>query len=280
MLRKYGVSLKRYCSFKIGGRANSICFPNNEKEFLKEITRCQNNGKKFYILGNGSNVLFLDRGFAGKIISTRLLNKIYLQNDEICCEAGVNLNFLCKYCAEHGLMGIENLFGIPGTVGGAVVMNAGAYGCEICKFIKKIRIFKNGKIIEKTAKKFSYRKGPLTDNEILLSVTFSLNKGKKENIQDLQNCVMKKRRESQPLNMPSAGSVFKRGKDFFPAKLIDEWGLKGFKKGGAMISNKHAGFIVNFGNATSEDVLYLINFVETYAKEKGYNFEREIIVVK
>lgn len=280
MLRKYNVSLKNYCSFKIGGRANSICFPNNEKEFLKEITRCQNNGKKFYILGNGSNVLFLDRGFAGKIISTRLLNKIYLQNDEICCEAGVNLNFLCKYCAEHGLMGIENLFGIPGTVGGAVVMNAGAYGCEICKFIKKIRIFKNGKIIEKTAKKFSYRKGPLTDNEILLSVTFSLNKGKKENIQDLQNCVMKKRRESQPLNMPSAGSVFKRGKDYFPAKLIDEWGLKGFKKGGAMISNKHAGFIVNFGKATSEDVLYLINFVETYAKEKGYNFEREIIVVK
>lgn len=280
MLRKYGVSLKRYCSFKIGGRANSICFPNNEKEFLKEITRCQNNGKKFYILGNGSNVLFSDRGFAGKIISTRLLNKIYLQNDEICCEAGVNLNFLCKYCAEKGFIGIENLFGIPGTVGGAVVMNAGAYGCEICNLIKKIRVFNNGQIIEKPANNFCYRKGPLVKGEILLGVTFSLDKGEKKKILKLQKEIIEKRKESQPYNMPSAGSVFKRGKNFFPAKLIDEWGFKGLKKGGAMISNKHAGFIVNFDKAKSKDVLYLINFVEDYAKKMGYNFEREIIVVK
>ena len=281
MIRKYNVSLKRYCTFKIGGCAKTICFPKTENEFLKEIFLCKNQSKKFFILGNGSNILFNDEGFDGKIISTRLLNTISVCGEnEIYCDAGVNLNVLCRYCAENGLKGIENLFGIPGSVGGAIMMNAGAFGCEICQFVKKIKILKDREIIEKSPTNFSYRKGPLGKDEILLSATFSLEKGIKQDILASQKLIMEKRKSSQPYGLPSAGSVFKRGKYFLPAKLIDEWGLKGLKKGGAMISDKHAGFIVNFDKAKSDDVLFLINYVEDYAKKRGYNFERELVVVK
>ncbi len=280
MIRKYNVSLKNYCTFKIGGSAKSVSFPKTEEEFVKEIFFCRKKRKRFLILGNGSNVLFSDDGFDGEIISTRLLNKIScFENDEICCEAGVNLNVLCKYCAQKGLKGIEKLFGIPGSVGGAIIMNAGAFDCEICRFVKKIRVLKGDSVIEREPENFSYRKGPVEKDEILLSASFHFRRCDKQEIDRIHKQVLEKRKMTQPFGYPSAGSVFKRNKNFFPAKLIDEWGLKGLQNGGAMISNKHAGFIVNFNNAKSKDVLNLINFVEEYAKKRGYEFEKEIIVI-
>lgn len=272
------VSLKKYTTFKIGGRAKVICFPENEEELLKLAARC--NKKKLLILGNGSNILFSDHGFDGKIISTRRLDKIEVSGEQVSCEAGVNLFSLCHFCAEHGLSGLERLYGIPGSVGGAIVMNAGAYGCEICQLISKIKVVKNGVFSEREVQNFGYRKGPLCEGEILVSAVFNLKKGKKEQILALQSEIFEKRKQSQPYSLPSAGSIFKRGRDFFPAQLIDEWKLKGKKIGGAEISSQHAGFIVNTGNATSSDVLALICEIERKARAHGYNFEREIVIIE
>ncbi len=277
--KKRNISLKNYCTFKTGGKAKIIYFPKNQEQFIELFLHLNNKKKKLLILGNGSNVLFSDAGFDGNIICTKMMKLLTFEGNQVCVEAGVNLFELCLKCADHGLSGFEKLYGIPGTLGGAVAMNAGAFGSEICDHLKSIKVLKAGKVIERRQLQFAYRQGPLDNDEILLSAEFDLNSQKKEQILAIQSQIFEKRKLTQPHSYPSAGSFFKRGSDFYPAKLIDEWGLKGLQYGGAAISDQHAGFIINKGNACSEDVLKLAKIIEEFARLKGYEFEREVKVI-
>ena len=275
--KKRNVLLKNYCTFKIGRKAKIIYFPKNNDELIELL----NKKNKLFILGNGSNILFPDSRFETPIICTKKLNKMFVKGDCVFCEAGASLFELCMFCQKHGLSGLEKLYGIPATVGGAIVMNAGAFGEEICSKLKSFKIFKkNGEIIEKKNFRYAYRKGPVEDDEILLSAIFKLKKEKKSKILNEMMEIFQKRKTLQPYNYPSAGSVFKRGENFLPAKLIDEWGLKGLKVGGACVSDKHAGFIINIKNASSNDVKKLIEEIERNASQHGFVFEKEIKVLK
>ena len=275
--KKRNVLLKNYCTFKIGGKAKIIYFPKNNDELIELL----NKKNKLFILGNGSNILFPDSRFETPIICTKKLNKMFVKGDCVFCEAGASLFELCMFCQKHGLSGLEKLYGIPATVGGAIVMNAGAFGEETCSKLKSFKIFKkNGEIIEKKNFRYAYRKGPVEDDEILLSAIFKLKKEKKSKILNEMMEIFQKRKTLQPYNYPSAGSIFKRGENFLPAKLIDEWGLKGLKVGGACVSDKHAGFIINIKNASSNDVKKLIEEIERNASQHGFVFEKEIKVLK
>ena len=277
VLQKRNVSLKNYSTFRVGGKAKVIYFPQNINELLSLKKYVFH--KSPFILGNGSNVLFSDAGYRGVIICMKRFNSIKLNKDKVLCEAGTSLFQLCNFCAENNLSGLEKLYGIPGSVGGAIKMNAGAYGCEICDFVSHILVFKDGKLMRRKPEYFGYRKGPLQDNEILISAEFELKKGKKEEIVKKQNDIFKKRLIAQPYNLPSAGSVFKRGNGYFPAELIEKWGLKGCVEGGAEISEVHAGFIVNKNHASAKDIVSLIRKIEDKASIEGYHFEREIIIL-
>lgn len=273
------VKLKNYCSFKIGGKAKCIYFPENIREIKYLLNYLKIKNKDYFILGNGTNILFPDKNFKKIIICLKNIKEIQINGNEIVCGAGVSLFELNKICAENNLAGLEFTFGIPGSVGGAVAMNAGAFGGEICNYLSEMVVCRNGEIFSRQNFKFSYRKGPLENGEILLYAKFKLKNDEKQNIIEKQCEYLQKRRCTQPYKEFSAGSVFKRNGDIFPAKLIDEWGLKGLQIGGAKISEKHAGFIVNVGNAKQSDVLTLMELIEWVAKSKGYNFEREIKVL-
>ena len=273
------VKLKNYCSFKIGGKAKCIYFPENIRAIKYLLNYLKNKNKDYFILGNGTNILFPDKKIKKIIICLKNIKEIQINENEIVCGAGVSLFELNKICAENNLAGLEFTFGIPGSVGGAVAMNAGAFGGEICNYLSEIVVCRNGEIFSRQNFKFSYRKGPLENGEILLCAKFKLKDDEKQKIIEKQCEYLQKRRCTQPYKEFSAGSVFKRNGDIFPAKLIDEWGLKGLQIGGAKISEKHAGFIVNVGNAKQSDVLTLMELIEWVAKSKGYNFEREIKVL-
>lgn len=273
------VKLKNYCSFKIGGKAKCIYFPENIREIKYLLNYLKIKNKDYFILGNGTNILFPDKNFKKIIICLKNIKEIQINGNEIVCGAGVSLFELNKICAENNLAGLEFTFGIPGSVGGAVAMNAGAFGGEICNYLSEMVVCRNGEIFSRQNFKFSYRKGPLENGEILLYAKFKLKNDEKQNIIEKQCEYLQKRRCTQPYKEFSAGSVFKRNGDIFPAKLIDEWGLKGLQIGGAKISEKHAGFIVNVGNAKQSDVLTLMELIEWLAKSKGYDFEREIKVL-
>ncbi len=270
------VSLKNYTTFHIGGIAKKMFFPQNEIELAYVFDRFGKN-KNIVVLGNGSNILFTEKTYQ-TIVCMKDFSYIFLQNDEIVCGAGTNLSELCKFCENNNLTGLEFCCGIPGTVGGAICMNAGAFGSEICEFVSSFSTFKNGEINCRSCLDFSYRKGPLSEGEILLEAKFKLKTAKKEEIIQKKYQFFEKRSNSQPVGY-CAGSVFKRGENFLPAKLIDEWGLKGIRVGGATISNKHAGFVVNERDASPQDVLDLIEIVEQVAKNHGFCFEREIKIV-
>ena len=269
--------LKKYNSFHVGGKAD-IYYPKNIKELKFLIEKFNKNKIKYIILGNGTNILFTDN-FKQKIISMSEFSHIYCQKNVIFCESGVNLFKLNIFCAENNLTGLEFSYGIPASVGGAIKMNAGAFGDEICNHLISITVLKNGVIYEKKNFDFSYRKGPLEDDEILIFAKIQLNYGKNQEILAKMNKLLKNRKNSQPYDKFSAGSVFKRQGEVVPAKLIDEWGLKGIKIGGAQISEKHAGFIVSDGSASASDIISLIEVIERVANNHGYHFEREIKIV-
>lgn len=271
--------LKNYCSFKIGGKAKCIYFPENIRQIKYLINALKNKNKEYLILGNGTNILFPDKKLKKIIICLKKLNEIQINGEEIVCGAGANLFNLNSACAQNSLEGLEFTYGLPGSVGGAVSMNAGAFGDEICNHLFEIVVCKDGEIYSRQNLKFRYRKGPLEKGEILLFAKFKLKKGEKQKIIQIQHDFLQKRRDTQPYGECSAGSVFRRGENFIPAKLIDEWGLKGLKIGGCEISKKHAGFIVSAGKARQSDALALIELIEWVAKAKGYIFEREIVVV-
>lgn len=266
--------MSKHTTFRTGGNADFYITPDSIDE-LEEILKIDRN---IFIIGNGSNLLVSDKGIRGIVISLKKLNKFEIKDEIITVDAGTQIGKLANAAAENGLSGLEFACGIPGTLGGAIFMNAGAYGGEI-KDILISSTYLDKKTLEiKTIKEhdFKYRSSIYAEtlDAIILSATLKLNYGIKEEIYAKMQENMQSRNSKQPVNMPCAGSTFKRQEGIIAAKLIDEAGLKGYKIGGAEVSTLHAGFVINSGNATSKDILDLIEYIKKKVKEK-YDVELE-----
>lgn len=277
--------MSKHTSFKIGGPAKLFVSPADSNALSELITNCKNYDIPTVYFGNGSNILFNDYGFDGVVISTSRMTEISLQDENIIeCGSGVKNSVLCQFALENSLSGFEFLWGIPGTVGGAAFMNAGAYGGEIkdvivgCEYITA-----DGEIKEMSSDEMdlSYRHSIFSENGgIITKVKLRGKLDNKEVIRALMDELMDRRRTKQPLEFPSAGSVFKRPEGYFAAALIEECGLKGESIGGAQVSEKHSGFIINTGNATASDVKQLVEIIkETVFMQKGVQLECEIRVI-
>ena len=277
--------MSKHTSFKIGGPAKLFVSPADSNTLSELITNCKNYDIPTVYFGNGSNILFNDYGFDGVVISTSRMTEISLQDENVIeCGSGVKNSVLCQFALENSLSGFEFLWGIPGTVGGAVFMNAGAYGGEIkdvivgCEYITA-----DGEIKEMSSDEMdlSYRHSIFSENGgIITKVRLRGRLDNKEVIRALMDELMDRRRTKQPLEFPSAGSVFKRPEGYFAAALIEECGLKGESVGGAQVSEKHSGFIINTGNATASDVKQLVEIIkETVFMQKGVQLECEIRVI-
>lgn len=267
--------LKKHCTFKIGGNAEVFLCPHGEKALITALKTVARRGDKLTVLGCGSNVLISDDGLSGLTVKIAggLSDIIYLGDGIIGCSAGVPLSRLCGFALEKELTGLEFAYGIPGSVGGAVYMNAGAYGGEIKDVLMSVRsVSRDGNDLCETRADemtLSYRSTPfMTDGRIVTAAYFKLKKGSREDILARMTELMNKRKASQPLEYPSAGSTFKRPENGYAAAHIDECGLKGHSHGGAQVSTKHAGFVINTGNATCNDVLALIDEIRTTVLEK------------
>ncbi len=278
----FGEEMKTHCSFGVGGKAKYFVIANSAKT-LESIVKRTNN---FYIIGNGTNIVFPNK-YNGTIIKLGSnFSKIKVSGNKVVAGASTNLFLLNRALREKGLAGLEFTFGIPGSVGGAVIMNAGAFGDEIGNYVSKVKVFDGKKTYWTKDFDFSYRTSSLKkENLVVLFVEFSLAKGKKKNIEAKQKEFFNKRKQTQPHGEKSAGSVFKRcfinGETVFPAKIIDKLGLKGAKIGDAQVSTKHAGFIVNNGSAKQSDIIKLIKIVKNKVKkETDIDLEEEIIILK
>ncbi len=278
--------MKNHTSFKIGGNAAIFAVPKTVEALVQVCKQAHEAGVKKYILGSGTNVLFDDCDFEGIIISTKGLDSISVEGNTLTCGAGASFTAASRIAMENSLKGMSFAYGIPGSVGGAVYMNAGAYNGEVSFVLDKSHYLdtNDGKIYELSGEDhmFDYRFSSYKDHpeRIIVSAEFSLKSGDRSEIKAEMDDFMERRRTKQPLEFPSAGSVFKRYPGKYTAQMIDEAGMKGFKVGGACVSEKHAGFIVNTGGATACDVKALIELVEKKIFEK-YNIEieREIIYV-
>jgi len=275
--------LMKHTSFGIGGPASCFIYPKNRKELSILLQYAKKEDIEVYFIGSGSNILVWDKGFNGIVISLRKTfnNLIINSNYQIISESGVMLGTLIKKAIHSNIKGLESLIGVPGTLGGALIMNAGAFGNEISNyFIEAQTMTIDGEI--KTYKKsqidFSYRSSTFPKNEILIESTFNCYKGMSSKIQKDKQKASLLRRTKQPLKFRSAGSVFKNPSNTLAAGyLIDKAGLKGAKKGGACISNKHANFILNIDKALAKDVVYLICLAKQKVAEKfNINLELEI----
>ena len=293
IFRKIGVEflenepLTKHSTFRIGGIATLMVFPCNVNQFIDVIKEVIKTDKKYIVIGNGSNILFDDGGYDGVIISTQNMRKIQINGSVLEAECGASFTFMSSEAAKKGLSGLEFAYGIPGSCGGAVFMNAGAYGSETSEVIYQATCFdvlKNDIItLEAGEMAMSYRHSLFMENPnlIILSAAFRLNQGDKDSIVALMNQNMTQRRQKQPLEYPNAGSIFKRHEKYFIGKIIEDCGLKGYSVGGAQISEKHAGFIVNRGGATSADVLDLISYIKTIILKKyGFELNCEIRYIK
>ena len=278
--------MSKHTSFKIGGNADVYIKVNNLSKLSTILKECQASDVDYMILGNGSNLLVSDEGIRGAVI--RLdgdFRKITLLDDTtIFCGAGATLAYLCKFALNCGLSGLEFAWGIPGTVGGAVFMNAGAYDGEMKDVVHSVsHISPSGEIgrTEKENLNFGYRTSVYRSNNMIITgVTLKLKKGNPDEIRAKMDDYMSRRSTKQPLEYPSAGSVFKRPEGNFAGALIEQCGLKGKTCGGAQVSEKHAGFIINKSNATSKDVRDLIGEIQKTVSEKtGYSLECELIIL-
>lgn len=278
-------SMKKHTTFKIGGNADYFLVPENSAELSSAVKICTENNIPYFVLGNGSNILVSDNGIDGAVISTEKIGNVKLCDDNtVYADAGAKLSKTANFAAKNALSGLETLSGIPGTVGGAVFMNAGAYGGEIKDIVHEVyAIDKNGteKVFSNAECMFGYRKSIFTDGEyIITGAKFALAQKDKEEILQSMHEYAEKRREKQPLTEPSAGSTFKRPEGYFAGKLIEDSGLKGFAVGGAAVSEKHCGFVVNKGNATCKDVVDLVNHIKKCVHEKfGVDLHEEIRII-
>lgn len=275
----YDVPMKNHTSFKIGGPVDLMIIPQNEGQLIDAISLCREHDLDFFIMGNGSNLLVGDGGIRGVVIKiSEGLNKIDFQGTKIVCQAGALLTAVSRRAAEQSLTGMEFANGIPGTIGGGVTMNAGAYGGEMKDIIKKVRVLdKDNNILEYTNEEmnFRYRGSRVMDEGlIILSVEIGLEEGNYEKIKETMRDLTHRRTSKQPLELPSGGSTFKRPVGHYAGKLIEDSGLKGLIKGGAQVSDKHCGFVVNIDNATCKDVLDLISIIQKTVRDK-FNVELE-----
>lgn len=285
-----GEPLAAHTTFRIGGPAVFWCAPQDAEQLRETLRLCRENGVRVYLLGNGSNTLFDDAGFDGAVVDMRGLSQMGSSDAgtdvvRITAGAGQTLGRLCSKAQALGLTGLEFACGIPGTVGGAVYMNAGAYGGEMKDVLEAVSyLTADGRWVDSEASEldFSYRHSAFEENDAcILGAVFHLEKGDPDAIKARMNELMQKRIDKQPLDKPSAGSTFKRPAGAFAAALIDQCGLRGYRHGGAAVSDKHCGFVVNLGGATCADVLALCDEVRAIVKEKtGYDLEKEIRVVK
>lgn len=279
--------MNKYTTFKIGGPAECLIKINNINELKEVLKFAEKNKINITIIGNGSNLLVTDKGIKGIVLLNRLEDiqiKDNENNIELTVKSGTKMSIIARKCLEQNITGFEELSGIPGTIGGAVIMNAGAHGKEmkdIVKLVKCIDYKGNEYEFSNEELEFEYRNSRLKHEKyIITEVNLILNKGNQTEIKNKMDEYKKYRKEKQPIEYPSAGSTFKRGEDYITAKLIDEAGLKGYKIGGAEISKKHSGFIINTGNATANDVLELVQYVKKEINLKfNKNIELEIEII-
>ncbi len=270
-------------SFKIGGSVKVTVYPKTKGALCALLRYLKDSGEVYSVLGNGSNVLVSDDGYDGVLVVTTLMSEIEIDGCTLKADAGRGITSAASQAQRAGLAGLEFAYGIPGTVGGAVAMNAGAYGGEIADVIVSVECYdaESDSVLTLTKEELclGYRESVIRHRPLtVLSAEFSLERGDCETILEKMTDFMSRRREKQPLEYPSAGSVFKRYPGYFTAKLIDEAGLKGYRIGGAEISSKHAGFIVNKGGASAADVKALVELVTNeLEKAHGIKIERELI---
>lgn len=278
--------LSKHTTFRIGGPADLYLVPYGKESLKQVLSILKNYEIPVYLLGKGSNVLFGDGGFRGAVVEIgRGMEQIkFLTTVMVDVEAGISLAKLANILAEKSLTGFEFASGIPGTVGGAVTMNAGAYGGEIRDCIKEAVVLDcegNEKTLSRKELELGYRNSVIQrENYFVLSAVFEFERGDRETIVARMKELNSRRKEKQPLEYPSAGSTFKRPRGYFAGQLIDDAGLRGYSVGGAQVSEKHCGFVVNKGNATAEDVLQLIRDVQEQVKQNsGVLLEPEVRLV-
>jgi len=264
--------MSRHTSFRVGGPADILVTPKKKEDILRIMDLSKTENIPIYIMGNGSNLIVKDKGIRGIVIKLfDNYNSFSVEGEFIRAQAGLLLSKLSSIALENSLSGLEFASGIPGTLGGAVVMNAGAYGGEMKDVVIKTEYIDqegNIKIVEGDMHRFGYRTCFIQEeNGVVLSSEMRLRSGNKSEIKALMDDLTKKRVEKQPLKMPSAGSVFKRPEGYFAGKLIEDCGLRGFKIGGAQVSELHCGFIVNAGNASAKDIIKLIDYIKDTVKE-------------
>ncbi len=267
----------------VGGIASFYIEPSSQKELVEVIKYCQKHNTKYYIIGNGTNVIFKDSGYSGVIICTKKIKNISIKKDIVCAEMGAYLYTLNNYLIKSCLSGMEWSYGIPGTIGGAVCMNAGAYGGQMKDVVLKVKIFdgKRTRFLYNNELNFGYRDSIiLQKNYVVLKVWLRLKPKTKNYVFELCKEYFLKRKTSQPLEYYNSGSIFKKCGEISSGKLIDNLGLKGAKIGGAEISTLHANFIINNGNATCQNILDLISFIKLEVKQKsGQDLQTEVIIV-
>lgn len=279
------ISIKKLTTYKVGGVASVLIYPKNERKLVLLLKLIKQYNLPYKIIGNGSNLIFSDKAYEGVLIKLTELNQIEIFENKIRVGAGYSLMKLSRVALKHSLTGLEFAAGIPATVGGAIFMNAGAYKSDMGYIVQSIRVLTpDFKIIELENRElnFHYRTSFLKTHRdyICLEALIKLKKGDKILIDRVMRERLQRRIESQPLNYPSAGSVFRNPKDQFSGELIEKAGLKGFQIGGAMVSDKHANFIINKGNATAQDVKDVIFYTKEKVKEKydvDLLFEQEFV---
>ncbi|WP_138159482.1 UDP-N-acetylmuramate dehydrogenase [Peptoniphilus catoniae] len=259
--------LNKHTTFKIGGKAKYVLFPNSEEDLIKALKLARGENIKYLVLGRASNVLVDDKGFNGLVLILKSLDRLTIKDNKITAACGAGLRELANFALENSLSGLEFAHGIPGSVGGGVIMNAGAYDSEMKNFVKRVRLLdKDLNILDLSNEEmdFGYRHSLAQDKGyIVLSAVFELKRGVDySGIKEKMDDFFKRRSSKQPLELPSAGSTFRRPEGYFAGKLIDDCGLRGLRHGGAMVSEKHCGFIVNYNKASSKDVKELIEMVQ------------------
>ena len=278
-------NMASHTTFKCGGNASLYIAPNSTDELVKVLEVLRNENYPYMVIGNGSNLLVKDTGYDGAIVEVdKKISEIDVRGEEIIVEAGAKLSKVATIAMENDLAGFEFAHGIPGNMGGAVVMNAGAYGGEMKDVLKWVKVVdQNGEIktLENEELELGYRTSRvMKEKMIVLEACIKLELGVMGDIAEVMALLMSKRKASQPLEYPSAGSTFKRPEGYFAGKLVQDAGMKGYRVGDAMVSDKHSGFVINCGNATATEVIQVIKDVQAKVKEDfGVDLEPEVRII-
>ena len=273
--------MKLHTTFRIGGNAKYFVSPSSADEIVELVRALKNNGQKYMVIGNGSNLLVSDKGYDGTVVCIgKNMSDVKVEGNVITALSGALLSKIASVAQKNSLSGFEFASGIPGTLGGAVVMNAGAYGGEMKDVVTKTGYISSDgtiKTVSGDRHSFAYRRSVFVPEDVILYSEITLQEGNKDEIKALMTELNTKRKDKQPLEYPSAGSTFKRPEGYFAGKLIEDAGLKGFAIGGAMVSQKHSGFVINTGDATAQDVVNLIKHIQDTVSDKfGVLLETEV----